>query len=125
VRGVCTNADPLWKGPRAIFSGFYRGGTRHYRAKPGDRAAVARNGAKAQPWNKAEGWLARRRRLDHADLDRRQHQRTDHHDRREGRGHNQGGDAGGLRPLPSLRGANGSRECAPDDRLRDEAIHLS
>jgi len=22
------------------------------------------------------------------------------------------------------RGANGSRECAPDDRLRDEAIHL-
>jgi hypothetical protein len=27
------------------------------------------------------------------------------------------------RPRPSLRGANGSRECAPDDRLRDEAIH--
>src|ERR1700747_743993 len=25
--------------------------------------------------------------------------------------------------LSSLRGANGSRECAPDDRLRDEAIH--
>jgi hypothetical protein len=25
---------------------------------------------------------------------------------------------------PSLRGANGSRECAPDDRLRDEAIYL-
>jgi hypothetical protein len=25
-------------------------------------------------------------------------------------------------PEPSLRGANGSRECAPDDRLR-EAIH--
>src|SRR5207244_5243394 len=25
---------------------------------------------------------------------------------------------------PSLRGANGSRECAPDDRLRDEAIQL-
>jgi hypothetical protein len=24
-----------------------------------------------------------------------------------------------------LRGANGSRECAPDDRLRDEAIHSS
>jgi hypothetical protein len=23
----------------------------------------------------------------------------------------------------SLRGANGSRECAPDDRFRDEAIH--
>jgi hypothetical protein len=23
-----------------------------------------------------------------------------------------------------LRGANGSRECAPDDRIRDEAIHL-
>jgi hypothetical protein len=23
-----------------------------------------------------------------------------------------------------LRGANGSRECAPDDRLRDEAIPL-
>jgi hypothetical protein len=29
---------------------------------------------------------------------------------------------GRLSP-PSLRGANGSRECAPDDRLRDEAIH--
>jgi hypothetical protein len=27
--------------------------------------------------------------------------------------------------VPSLRGANGSRECAPDDRLRDEAIQLS
>jgi hypothetical protein len=35
-------------------------------------------------------------------------------------------------PIPSLpatnakrlrKGANGSRECAPDDRLRDEAIH--
>src|SRR5258706_16207809 len=26
---------------------------------------------------------------------------------------------------PSLRGANGSRECAPDDRLREEAIHSS
>src|SRR5450755_1136358 len=25
----------------------------------------------------------------------------------------------------SLRGANGSRECAPDDRLSDEAIQLS
>jgi hypothetical protein len=24
-----------------------------------------------------------------------------------------------------LRGANGSRECAPDDRLRDEAIQLA
>ncbi len=24
--------------------------------------------------------------------------------------------------LSSLRGANGSRECAPDDRIRDEAI---
>jgi len=32
-------------------------------------------------------------------------------------------DGGGIGP--SLRGANGSRECAPDDRLRDEAIHLS
>ncbi len=28
-----------------------------------------------------------------------------------------------IRVLSSLRGANGSRECAPDDRLRDEAIH--
>jgi hypothetical protein len=25
---------------------------------------------------------------------------------------------------PALRGANGSRECAPDDRLRDEAIQF-
>jgi hypothetical protein len=24
-----------------------------------------------------------------------------------------------------LRGANGSRECAPDDRLRDEAIQTT
>src|SRR5476649_1743452 len=31
-----------------------------------------------------------------------------------------------TKDLPSsLRGANGSRECAPDDRLRDEAIQLS
>jgi hypothetical protein len=28
------------------------------------------------------------------------------------------------RILSSLRGANGSRGCAPDDRLRDEAIQL-
>ena len=31
----------------------------------------------------------------------------------------------GFRVQSSLRGANGSRECAPDDRLRDEAIQLS
>jgi hypothetical protein len=30
-----------------------------------------------------------------------------------------------YRASPSLRGANGSRERAPDDRLRDEAIQLS
>jgi hypothetical protein len=30
-----------------------------------------------------------------------------------------------MAKLPSLRGANGSRECAPDDSLRDEAIHAS
>jgi hypothetical protein len=28
-----------------------------------------------------------------------------------------------VRPYRHLRGANGSRECAPDDRLCDEAIH--
>jgi hypothetical protein len=33
VRGVCTNARPLWKGPRAIFSGFYGGRNGHSRAK--------------------------------------------------------------------------------------------
>src|SRR3981081_2372193 len=35
--------------------------------------------------------------------------------------------AAGMRKcaLTSLRGANGSREYAPDDRLRDEAIHSS
>ena len=33
---------------------------------------------------------------DHADPDRRQHQCADHHDRREGGGHDQGGDAGEL-----------------------------
>jgi hypothetical protein len=32
-------------------------------------------------------------------------------------------DSDFKQPIPSLRGANGSRECAPDDRLRDEAIH--
>jgi putative endonuclease len=31
----------------------------------------------------------------------------------------------GYDPSPSLRGANGSRACAPDDRLRDEAIQSS
>jgi hypothetical protein len=31
----------------------------------------------------------------------------------------------GLEDFPVLRGANGSRECAPDDRLCDEAIHSS
>src|SRR3981081_2576510 len=30
-----------------------------------------------------------------------------------------------MTSFASLRGANGSRECAPDDRLRDEAIHTS
>ena len=39
---------------------------------------------------------ARGRRLGDADPDRRQHQRADHHDRREGGGHDQGGDAGEL-----------------------------
>jgi hypothetical protein len=34
-------------------------------------------------------------------------------------------DAIVKQPQPSLRGANGSREGAPDDRLRDEAIHLA
>jgi choline dehydrogenase-like flavoprotein len=42
------------------------------------------------------GRPAHRRRLDHADLDRRQYQCADHHDRREGRGHDQGRDAGGM-----------------------------
>src|ERR1700689_3604484 len=49
-RAVCTNARVLWKGPRAIFSGFYRGRKRHYRAKPADAAALARKSAKAQLW---------------------------------------------------------------------------
>ena len=39
---------------------------------------------------------ARGGRVHHADADRRQHQRADHHDRREGRRHDQGGDAGEL-----------------------------
>ncbi len=30
----------------------------------------------------------------------------------------------GLAHFLSLRGANGSRDCAPDDRLRDEPIQL-
>jgi hypothetical protein len=33
--------------------------------------------------------------------------------------------ARGAAAPTSLRGANGSRERAPDDRLRDEAIHAS
>ncbi len=39
---------------------------------------------------------ARRRCLRDADPDRRQHQCADHHDRREGRRHDQGRDAGGV-----------------------------
>ena len=35
------------------------------------------------------------------------------------------GVSGIVSQRPSLRGANGPRECAPDDRLRDEAIHLA
>src|SRR6185295_19363256 len=36
------------------------------------------------------------------------------------------GRKGGFGPVgQQQRGANGSRECAPDDRLRDEAIHAS
>jgi hypothetical protein len=44
VRAVCTNEGPLWKGPRAIFSGFYGGPNGHY------RAALARKSAKGQRW---------------------------------------------------------------------------
>ena len=53
---------------------------------------------------------ARRRCLGHADPDRRQHQCADHHDRREGRRHDQGRDAGGLISfrLTSLRQAKRS-----------------
>src|SRR5258706_2242568 len=32
-------------------------------------------------------------------------------------------ECGVMKFFTSLRGANGSRECAPDDRLHDEAIH--
>ena len=51
VRAVCTNAHPLWKGPRAIFSGFYDGQTTHYLIKSARKATLARTCAKAQPWN--------------------------------------------------------------------------
>ena len=47
---------------------------------------------------------ARRRRLRDADPDRRQHQRADHHDRREGGRHDQGGDAAELDHFPSWPG---------------------
>ena len=57
---------------------------------------------------------ARRRCLDHADPDRRQHQRADHHDRREGRRHDQGGDAGEL---------IGRRHCRRS--VSDEAIQTA
>jgi hypothetical protein len=30
MRGVCTNASLLWKGPQAIFSGFYHGPKRAF-----------------------------------------------------------------------------------------------
>jgi hypothetical protein len=37
--------------------------------------------------------------------------------------HDSGASRRGIAKVrPSLRGANGSRECAPDDRLGDEAI---
>ena len=58
---------------------------------------------------------ARGRRLDHADADRRQHQRADHHDRREGRRHDQGGDAGEL-IAPSLRAQRSNPPSRHDDR---------
>ena len=45
---------------------------------------------------------ARGRRLDHADIDRRQHQCADHHDRREGRGYDQGGGEG-VAAAPQLQ----------------------
>ncbi|MEY9266266.1 choline dehydrogenase-like flavoprotein [Bradyrhizobium elkanii] len=59
----------------------------HRRSARGGRSEAARARARRP---------ARGRRLDHADLDRRQHQCTDHHDRREGGGYDQGGDAGGV-----------------------------
>ena len=63
--------------------------------------------------------LARGRRLDHADPDRRQHQCADHHDRREGRRHDQGRDALAFPgsfpwPAPQIRHA---RPCAGHPRL--------
>jgi GMC oxidoreductase len=102
---------------------------RRYRLSPGRHLQDGRQRSIGGGRSEAEGLRARRparrRCLCHADPDRRQYQRADHHDRRESRRHDQGRDAGGVKqfPYPSLR-ANGSRECAPDDRLR-EAIHSS
>src|SRR3979411_1331048 len=49
VRAVCTNAGALWKGPRAIFSGFYDGQNPPFRAKCTLQSTLARTFAKAQP----------------------------------------------------------------------------
>ena len=73
---------------------------RRYRLSPGRHLQDGRQRSAGGGRSEAEGPRprrpARRRCLGHADPDRRQHQRADHHDRREGRRHDQGGDAGGL-----------------------------
>ncbi len=62
---------------------------------------------------------ARRRRLDHADTDRRQHQRADHHDRRKGRRHDQGGDAGGLNRRSRRKPVASGQGCRRFRRVTD------
>jgi choline dehydrogenase-like flavoprotein len=79
---------------------------RRYRLSSGRHRTDGRQRSHGGGRSKAESarrrGVARGRCLDHADADRRQYQRADHHDRRKGRRHDQGGDAGGV-IAPSLR----------------------
>ena len=75
---------------------------RRHRLSPGRHLQDGRQrsdgGGRSQAESVRHRRPAHRRRLRHADIDRRQHQCADHHDRREGGRHDQGGDAGELAP---------------------------
>ena len=81
---------------------------RRHRLSPGRHGEDGRQRSACRGRSEVEGARprrpARRRRLRDADPDRRQHQRADHHDRREGGRHDQGGDAAELDHFPSWLG---------------------
>src|SRR5229473_143355 len=72
---------------------------RRHRVSPGRHRQDGHRcscGGRSETQSSRAGRPAHRRCLGDADPDRRQHQRADHHDRREGRGYDQGGAAGEL-----------------------------